>query len=226
MNFDYICNLNLPTDEYVSALQDWFMKQTKKYLNIENPTTFNEKIQWLKLYDSTPLKAQTTDKYLVRDWVKKKIGEEYLIPLLGVYNSFDEIDFDSLPNKFVIKTNHSSGWNCVVTNKKNINIDELRAKFNLWLNTNFAFMFGFELHYKDIKPKIIIEKFIQNKSGILYDYKFWCFNGEPKYIQFRDDWKADLKMAFLIPNGINKNFITTIRYMKKIYQNQIIYLKC
>lgn len=196
MNFDYICNLNLPTDEYVSALQDWFMKQTKKYLNIENPTTFNEKIQWLKLYDSTPLKAQTTDKYLVRDWVKKKIGEEYLIPLLGVYNSFDEIDFDSLPNKFVIKTNHSSCWNCVVTNKKNINIDELRAKFNLWLNTNFAFMFGFELHYKDIKPKIIIEKFIQNKSGILYDYKFWCFNGEPKYIQFRDDWKADLKMAF------------------------------
>lgn len=196
MNSDYIHNLNLPTNEYVSALQNWFMKRTKKYLNIENPTTFNEKIQWLKLYDSTPLKTQTTDKYLVRDWVKKKIGEKYLIPLLGVYDSFDDIDFDSLPNKFVMKTNHGSGWNYVITNKKNINIDELRAKFNIWLNTNFAFMFGFELHYKDIKPKIIIEKYIQNKSGVLYDYKFWCFNGEPKYIQFRDDWKADLKMAF------------------------------
>lgn len=79
MNSDYIHNLNLPTNEYVSALQNWFMKRTKKYLNIENPTTFNEKIQWLKLYDSTPLKTQTTDKYLVRDWVKKKIGEKYLI---------------------------------------------------------------------------------------------------------------------------------------------------
>ena len=196
MNQNYINNIKLSQKDYATALQAWFMKQTKCYLNLKNPTTFNEKIQWLKLYDSSPLKTQTTDKYLVRNWVKEKIGEQYLVPILGVYDDFDDIDFNKLPQKFVIKTNHGSGWNKVVLDKTKLDIKELRMKFHQWLNTNFAFMFGFELHYKDIKPKIIIEQYIENKSGVLYDYKFWCFNGEPKYIQFRDDWKADLKMAF------------------------------
>ena len=193
---EYLDNLKLPKEKYAIALSKWFQKNTGKYLNLRNPRTFNEKIQWLKLYDSTALKTITTDKYLVRDWVKERIGEKYLVKLLGVYDSFDEIDFSVLPNRFAMKTTHGSGWNYVVKDKSKIKIEELRKKFNKWLNLNFAYMFGFELHYANIKPRIIIEEYIENKDGKLYDYKFWCFNGKPMYIQFRDDWTHELKMAF------------------------------
>lgn len=196
LNDSYLSYYNLDKKEFAIALSEWFWRKTREVLNLRNPKTFNEKIQWLKLYDSSPFKTMTTDKYLVRDWVKKKIGEEYLIPLLGVYDRFEDIGFGKLPKSFVIKTNHGSGWNWAVKDKQKMDIPKVRAKFDTWVEMNYAFKFGFELHYKDISPKIIIEKYVQNRSGNLYDWKIWCFNGNPTYIQFRDDWRANLKMCF------------------------------
>ena len=177
-------------------LKALFYKITKRELRLENPQTFNEKIQWLKLYDSTPLKTRLTDKYAVRSWIKEKIGEKYLIPLLGVYNSFDEIDFNKLPNQFVIKCNHGSGWNIIVKDKSNFNAKEAQKKINQWMSENYAFKFGCELQYFNIKPKILIEKYFTNDNQNLYDYKFWCFNGKVLYMQFRNDYTSDLKMCF------------------------------
>lgn len=182
--------------QYAEPLKDWYRGVMGRDLNLDCPKTINEKIQWLKIYDSTPIKTRLTDKYLVRDWVAEKIGEKYLIPLLGVYDSFDEIDFDKLPKQFVIKTNHGSSWNKIVLDKDKIDIQDLKESFDKWMNTNFAFVCGFELHYRDIPPKIIVEKFISNDGKNLWDYKFWCFNGKVKYMQFRDDFSPDLKMVF------------------------------
>jgi hypothetical protein len=174
---------NLAPEKYEPALKYWYFLQTGETLNLDSPRTFNEKLQWLKLHDSTPLKTRLADKYLARDWIKEKIGEEYLIPLLGVWDKFDDIDFDTLPDHFVLKTNHGSGWNVIVRDKAALNIPEARANFEQWLKINYAFLQGFELHYKDIKPKIIAEEYIENLDvHRLYDYRFFCFNGEPKSI--------------------------------------------
>ncbi|MDR1649555.1 MAG: hypothetical protein LBR71_04775 [Synergistaceae bacterium] len=175
---------NLAPEKYESALKHWYFLHTDETLNLDSPRTFNEKIQWLKLHDSTPLKTRLADKYLARDWIKTKIGEEYLIPLLGVWDKFDDINFNTLPDRFVLKANHGSGWNVVVRDKSKMNIPEARAKFEQWLKINFAFMAGLELHYKDIEPKIIAEKYIENLDVHgLYDYRFYCFNEEPKFIR-------------------------------------------
>lgn len=181
---------------YANDLLKWYKSRNNKLFNLNRPRTFNEKIQYLKLYDSTPIKTRLADKLLVRDWVSQKIGDKYLIPLLGVYDQFDDIDFSKLPKQFVIKCNHGSGWNMVVRDKSKLNIAEVKETFDKWMHDNFAFKVGCELHYRDIPPKIIIEKFVTNNNKALYDYKFWCFNGKVKYMQFRDDFSSDLKMVF------------------------------
>ena len=193
---------------YKQELQTWYQRVTGKYLNLDNPRTFNEKIQWLKLYDSTPIKTRLADKYLVRDWVKEKIGEQYLIPLLGVYDKFEEIDFDKLPNQFVVKCNHGCAYNIIVKDKTNLDLADVKAKLDKWMNENFAFKAGDELHYRDIKPKIVIEKYIENKGADdLYDYKFWCYNGKVKYIQFLSGRNlSGLKMAFYDKNWVKQDF--------------------
>ncbi|MDQ5983567.1 MAG: hypothetical protein RUMPE_00591 [Eubacteriales bacterium SKADARSKE-1] len=187
---------NLPPDKYSEELKAWYKRLTKSELNLENPTTYNEKIQWLKLYDSTPIKTKLADKYLVRDWVKEKIGEEYLVPLLGVWDKFDDINFDKLPDKFVLKCNHGSGWNIVVTDKSNFNKAEAKKKFDTWINTNYAFRAGLELQYKNMKPKIIAEEYMENDGGDLYDYKVWCNNGRADFIMYLSNRKNGLKMSF------------------------------
>lgn len=179
---DYDFYENLPLDKYEEELSRWYEIVTKEKLDLSNPRTFNEKMQWLKLYDSTPLKTRLADKYLVRDWIKEQIGEEYLIPLLGVYNTFDEIDFDKLPNKFILKTNHGCGWHLIVQDKSKIDIEKAREDFTKWLNTNFAFCAGFEMHYLNIPPKIVAEEYLENKNNSLNDYKFMCFNGHIEYL--------------------------------------------
>ena len=165
-----------------AELMDWYYKRTKRFLDFDNPQSFNEKIQWMKLYDSTPLKTKLADKYLVREWIKERLGSRYLIPLLGVWNSFDEIDFDSLPEQFVLKTNHSSGWNAVIRDKSKMNKEELKEKFDKWMSLNFAFRFGFELHYMNIPRKIIAEKYMADLDGDIFDYRCFCFGGQVKYI--------------------------------------------
>ncbi len=185
----------LEPEQYKKELVLWYRKRTGKMLNLEDPKTFNEKIQWMKLYDSTPLKTKLADKYLVRDWVSEKIGEEYLIPLLGVWDSFDEIDFEGLPNQFVLKANHGCGWNIVVKDKATFNKAEAKIKFDKWLRTNYAFV-GLELHYMNIQPRIIAEAYLENDSGDLDDYKVFCFNGKAESIRYQCERSTGLKMAF------------------------------
>lgn len=154
-----------------------------KELNLKNPRTFNEKLQWLKLYDRKSEYTNMVDKYEVRKYLSKEIGEEYLIPLLGVWDKFEDIDFEELPNKFVLKPTHTSGNIYLCTDKSKIDYDELRKEVNKWLKRKYYWCHR-EWPYKNIKPKIICEKFMVDESGTeLKDYKFMCFNGEPKIIQ-------------------------------------------
>lgn len=173
---------NMDEKDLPELLKKWYKKRTGRELNLENPKSFNEKIQWLKLYDNSPLKTKLADKYLVREWIKENLGEEYLIPLLGVYDSFDEIDFDKLPDKFVLKANHGCAWNIIVKDKQKFDKKKAKKKFDKWMKRNYALKAGFEMQYKDIPPKIVAEAFIQDSKGELNDYKVLCFNGEPKFI--------------------------------------------
>jgi hypothetical protein len=185
-----------PEDKYPEILSDWFQTKNGKKLHLSNPKTFNEKIQWLGLYDLTALKTRLCDKYLVREWIKEKIGEEYLIPLLGVYNSFDEINFDELPDQFALKANHGCGWNVIVKDKKVLDMQKIKSDFAFWMSSNYAYQFGLQLQYRDIEPKIIIEQYMKNLDGDLFDYKVFCFDGKPVYIMFLSDRAVGLKMAF------------------------------
>ncbi|MBZ6527594.1 glycosyltransferase [Aerococcaceae bacterium DSM 111021] len=162
-----------------------FKKRTGQNLDWENLVTYNEKMQWAKLFDKNPLKTRLSDKYLVREWVENKIGSEYLIDLLGVWNNFEEIEFDELPNKFVLKTTNASATNVIVHDKKKVKKIGLKFKFNRWLKSDHALL-SFELHYSDIQPKIIAEKFINDSNNQLNDYRFLCFAGKPYYCTFDD----------------------------------------
>ena len=146
-------------------------------LNWDNPQTYNEKINVSKVYMPTPLKTRLADKYLVREWIREKIGGEYLIPLLGVYDSFDEIDFDSLPDRFVIKCNHDSTSVTLVSDKSKLNLKTLKRKYDFYLRRNYAWP-DWQMHYRDIKPRLIIEHYIE---GEMNEYKFYCFNGKPYF---------------------------------------------
>lgn len=205
----YMIHKYCPEEKRAEALGDWYREIRGETLNLDKPQTFNEKIQWMKLYDSTPIKTQLADKYLVRDWVAERIGVQYLIPLLGVWDGFDEIDFDALPERFVLKCNHGSGYNLIVKNKAELNMEDAKRKINTWLREDFAFRAGFELHYSPIPRKIIAEEFIENKdSGDLFDYKFWCFNGKVEYIQFLSERNiSGLKMAFYDRSWVKQNFV-------------------
>ncbi|WP_448379491.1 ATP-grasp fold amidoligase family protein [Fervidobacterium sp.] len=153
-----------------------------KKLNLNNPQTFNEKLQWLKLYDRNPMYTMLTDKYEVRKYVAEVIGEEHLIPLLGVWERFEEIDFDKLPNEFVLKPTHTSGDIFICKDKSKVDLTELRKIVNKWLKREY-YWFHREWPYKNIKPRIIAEKYMVDDSGVeLKDYKFMCFNGKPKIL--------------------------------------------
>jgi len=191
---------------YRKDLEIFYKKKTGKELNLDNPVTFNEKVQWLKLFDSTPLKSRLADKYLVRAWVEEKIGEQYLIPLLGVWDKFEDIDFSQLPNQFVLKANHGYNWNIIVKNKEQMNIEDSQRKFNKWLNTNFAF-FGFEMHYANIRPRIIAEHYISETEEMLYDYKVYCFDGNAKFVLVCINRQKDLSFALYNKNWEKQPFI-------------------
>ena len=174
---------NLDPRFYPDFLARTYQNITGKSFDFNNPQTFTEKLQWLKIFDATPIKSRLADKYLVRHWVADKIGDEYLIPLLGVWDDFDDIDFDELPDKFVLKCNHGSGMNIIVRDKKTFDKQQAREKINAWLAVDYATLF-LEPHYTRIKRKIIAEKFMENENVTdINDYKFWCFNGHVECIQ-------------------------------------------
>ena len=207
--FSYIHNIlqnqrqvkNLSPQDYPEVLAQNWQYYTGKPLNLNNPKTFTEKLQWLKIYDATPLKSRLTDKYLVRNWIKEKIGAEYLIPLIGVWNDFDEINFDDLPDRFVLKCNHGSGMNIIVRDKKSFDKQQAREKINAWLAIDYSTVDLFELHYTRIDRKIIAEKFMTNGNlPDLIDYKFLCINGKIVYCQYLTDRSSELKLNYLDEN--------------------------
>lgn len=167
-----------------------------KKLNLANPKTYNEKLQWLKLYDRRAEYISMVDKFEVRKYISKVIGEDYLIPMIGIYNSFDEIDFEKLPNQFVLKCTHDSGGLIICKDKNNLDKEWARERITKSLKRNFYYH-GREWPYKNIRPRIICEKYMVDESNIeLKDYKFFCFNGIPKAMFIATDRGIDTRFDF------------------------------
>jgi glycosyltransferase len=189
----YHRNCHLSPPQYRAALKHWYWLFKGRPCHLEAPRTMTEKIHWLKLYDSTPLKGRLADKFLVREWVADTVGEEYLVPLLGVWDSPDEIDFASLPTSFVLKATHGSGWNILVPNKSALDEEWARGRLREWLGLRQAMKGGFELHYEYCEPRIVCERFLRDGTGGLRDYKFMVFDGVVQFA-FTVDRRAGLAM--------------------------------
>lgn len=175
-----------------------------KKLDLENPKTFNEKLQWLKLHDQRKDYTQMVDKYEAKKYVASKIGEEFIIPTLDVYNSFDEIDIKELPDQFVLKCTHNSGGVMICRDKTSFDIKKAQKQFSKWLSVN-PYWKNREYPYKNVKPRIIAEQYMTNddSSPELTDYKFFCFDGyvdcvmvcldrhlnDTKFYFFNHDWE-------------------------------------
>ncbi len=183
-NSEHIFRLqnDISVSEYPKYLQEWYYEKTGVKFDIENPKSLSEKIQWLKIYDASIKKSHLSDKWLAKEYVKSVIGEKYIIKTYGVYDKFEDIDFSVLPSKFVIKSTHGSGQIIIVNDKLNINVSEIKQKITKWLSSSYAFHSGFEMHYLNIIPRIIIEEYVEGINNDLYDYKVMCFNGTPQFI--------------------------------------------
>lgn len=169
-------------------------------LNLKNPQSFNEKLQWLKLYDRKDIYTDMVDKYKVREIIKERIGEEYLIPLLGVYDHFDDINFDKLPNQFVIKCNHDSGSVVICKDKKTFDYDVAKEKIEKALKRDY-YLNGREWPYKNVERKIVVEEYIHGLDDAdVRDYKFFMFNGKLAYILVCSDRFKSLKFTFFDKN--------------------------
>lgn len=167
----------LPNSLYLKLT---YYKRLGKKLNLKSPQTFNEKLQWLKLYNRKPEYTKMVDKYEAKQYVEKIIGKEYIIPTLGIWNKFEDIDFDKLPNQFVLKCTHDSGGVIICKDKKEFEKDKAREEINICLKANYFYR-SREWPYKNVKPRIIAEQYMEdNKSKELRDYKFFCFNGKVK----------------------------------------------
>lgn len=151
-------------------------------LHLKKPVTFSEKLQWLKLYNRKDIYTTMVDKYRVKDYVANILGEEYIIPTLGVFKKFEEIDFSKLPKQFVIKCNHDSGGLIIVRDKSKVEYESMQRIISETMHNNY-YLHGREWPYKNIDRRIIVEKYMEDNSGVsLRDYKFYCFNGEPKFL--------------------------------------------
>ena len=208
----------LPDKTYI---QLYYFLRFKKFADLKNPKTFNEKLNWLKLNDRNPLYTTLVDKYEVKKYVADKIGAEYIIPTLGVWDRFDDIDFDKLPNQFVLKCTHDSEGLVIVKDKSALDINAAKAKIESALKQNFYYI-GREWPYKNVKPRIIAEKYMEDHTdGELRDYKFYCFNGQPMFCQvianrfsdetidfFDIDWKHQEFTGVSLPmKNFSKDFI-------------------
>ena len=182
------------SDKMYIKLQYRFI--TGRTLNLKNPKRFNEKLQWLKLYDHKPEYTTYVDKYRVKEYVKNKIGEKYIIPTIGVWPSASEIDITELPDQFVLKCNHDSKSVFICKDRRKFKFNEVLLKLNEALKKN-QFYYGREWPYKNVHPLIIAEKYMEDESGGLQDYKVMCFNGKAKLIQvhqgrFTDHYTHDI----------------------------------
>lgn len=178
-----------------------FRLRLKKRLDLANPQTFNEKLQWLKLYDRNPRYIRMVDKAAVKAYIAETIGEQYLIPTLGVYDSVDEIDFDALPNQFVLKCTHDSGGVVICTDKSTFDREAALKKFRKLIKRRYYWQ-SREWPYKHIPQRIIAEQYMIDESGYeLKDYKFFCFNGEAKVLKVDFDRFTEHRANYLDCEG-------------------------
>lgn len=182
-------------------LQIVYFRHFKKFIDFDNPKTFNEKIQWLKLNYRKEEYTNLVDKYRVKQYITKLIGEEYVIPTLGVWKNVDDIDFKSLPEKFVLKCNNDSGGIVICKNKKDF--DEAKAKSFLKERLkNNGYWYGREWPYKNVKPCIIAEKYMEDSiSKDIKDYKFFCFNGSMEFFDIDIDRFIEHRSNYYDRNG-------------------------
>ena len=165
----------IPDEIYVKA---YFRLKVKRKLNLKRPETLNEKLQWMKFNYRKPFFSLVSDKYADRKYIQEKVGEQYLIPLIGRYEKFDDINFEELPNQFIIKCNHDSGGYYICRDKSKLDIKAAKKKINSHLKKNFYYI-GREWQYKNIKPCIVVEKLMLDENNELpSDYKITCFNGK------------------------------------------------
>ena len=188
-NKDYRFRVNISNGFYDSMPDDVYLKRLFKAvvgydLDLDNPQTFNEKLQWLKIYDHNPLYTTMVDKYEAKAYVGNIIGETYIIPTLGVWERFEDIDFTSLPKQFVLKCTHDSGGVVICKNRSDFNVEDVKKRINRSLDQNFYLKFR-EWPYKNVRPRILAEKYMEdistNISGqvpVLNDYKLQCFDGK------------------------------------------------
>lgn len=175
----------LPAHKYVAIQYEYY---NRKKIDIHKPVEFNQKIQWLKAFYHPQILHQLVDKYEVRSYVEKKIGKQYLNNLISIHDKISEIDFDKLPNKFAMKVVHGCGFNLIVTDKSKLNIRKAKWKLFKWTHKDQYRRSGKEWAYKGVKPRIMIEEFMEESGrDSLSDYKFYCFNGKPKFVEVHLD---------------------------------------
>jgi hypothetical protein len=194
-------NLFLKTEKEIDIIKgvisEQFVSAVGYILNLEKPKSFNEKLQWLKLNYHNPLLTICADKYRVREYVKNKIGEEYLIKIIDSYNNIAQIDIGVLPEKFVLKVNHGSGQNIICKDKNKMDWRVEKEKLKEWMNPESNhYFYSYEWCYKHIKPKIICEEFLDDFSDDVKDYKFMCFNGKSELMFVCSERNSSLKVDF------------------------------
>lgn len=175
-----------------------YYKTFRKKLDLKDPKTFNEKLMWLKLFEDDSLKTKCTDKYLVRDYITDLGYSSILIDLYKVYDCVDDINFDELPNRFVMKCTHGSGFNIICSNKEQLNQKETIVRLKKWMKSDFS-LSNAEPHYSKIKPRIIVERFLGASDRKLpIDYKIHCFHGKPEIIELVLNRGTDEKKYILM----------------------------
>ena len=188
----------------ITSSKYFFFRTFKKRLNLKNPTTFNEKLMWLKLYEDDSLKIKCADKYLVRDYISKLGYSNLLIDVYKVYENVEEIDFKELPNRFAMKCTHGSGFNIICSDKDQLDQANTLFQLNKWIKTDYGLKY-FEPHYSKMKPRVIVEKLLEEEleGSVPVEYMIHCFHGEPqvievgidvgnnkkKYLTFNCDWE-------------------------------------
>lgn len=171
----------LPTEFYLKIYYEYY---TGKKLNLEEPKEFNAKLQWLKAYYKPPILTQLVDKYAVRSFVEERVGSQYLNTLYEVYYKLSDVDFDALPEQFVIKGAHGYNFNLLVSDKSELNTFRAKMRMRKWMRKNQYYRGGLEWAYKNVKPKIIAEKYlIEEGKPSISDFKYFCFDGKPEFIQ-------------------------------------------
>lgn len=182
-------------DEQLKQVASLYKEKTGHDLNYGNPRRYTEKIQWRKMFGLDHNMALLSDKFAVREWVSDKLGPEYLIPLIGAWESVDDIDWDALPQSFVLKTNNASGTNLIVPDRSKLNLTLAKKTLSRWMKMRYGWL-TFEKQYLDIKPMVIAEKYMKDaKTDELNDYKFLCFDGAPKFVWVDCDRQVNHRRA-------------------------------